>query len=115
MTYVEGSSKYSDCAGKQFVSIDDDTDGESVFPLDENGLSSQGILPRRGGVHILKYKVKVAETLYVAELRNDAHLEFSDFPDVPMSFTTEIDFGEDIEVFNVVYEGDNGENGDNGD
>lgn len=90
MTYIEGSSKYSDCAGKEFVTVADDTDGDSKFPLDEDGLSSSGILARRGGVHIVKYKVKVAESISVSQLRNEARLELSNFPDVPMSFTTEI-------------------------
>ena len=105
VTFVSGSAAYS--TGQSYIKIPDAT-SSSPFPIDGSGLLSPAVLERRGGIMKIRYSVTVDDPVQVTQLVNDASVTFPDQPPLELQKKTKIDFGEDIQVENTVYIGDNG-------
>ena len=58
LTYVPGSTVYNTGGGTN-VNIPDDTTGATLFPIDEKGITNQGLLAKRGGQHEILFNCMV--------------------------------------------------------
>jgi uncharacterized repeat protein (TIGR01451 family) len=109
--YIKGSFQYSTDGGKSFFNVDLSTTnvGTTPFPLDEAGWASMDILPRRGGMHQLRYQLRVvASQVRSLQFINTGYVKRPYGPDVPFEATTDLFFDPVITLDNRVYLGNNG-------
>lgn len=113
LTYVDGTAKYSDDAGQTYFDLDNDVSGESVFMIDEGGLSSPRDMQARGAIHKIKYDAVIDDPLLdIVQLRNDVQLEFPDEEEtIDYSVRRNIKWGQSINLENTVYLGEEREGG----
>jgi uncharacterized repeat protein (TIGR01451 family) len=109
--YITGSLQYSTDGGKTFSNVNVSTMnvGKTPFPLDEAGWPSQDILPRRGGLHQMRYQLRVVPSeVRSLQFINTGFVKRPFGPNVPFEATTDLFFDPVITLDNRVYLGDKG-------
>ena len=109
-SYVPGTTRYDD-GGTSPVVIADDSSG-TPFPLDEDGLLSISLLPKRGGVHEVFFDVLINDfedlTPGTDTVINNGLVHPPGNPDDPLDefeVETPLNFNPSIQISKTVYGG----------